>query len=303
MGKKSIVPLPTGTKISHYKLQRVLGGGGFSIVYLAEDLKTHEEVVVKEYFPAKLAERGENFTVKEKDSETAHLFKMGRRLFFQEASILAAISHPNVVQILDFSQNNGTVYTVMCYSRGMSLQAYLRRKGGRMSEPMIKQIFIPLLDALQEVHNQGLLHLDIKPGNIYLRQKLGPLLLDFGAVHKVLSAAPPRMFPVVTHGFSPPEQSIKSATLGPSADLYAVGASMRSCIDGKPPISAKERHKGKKLMPASMTHAGDYSELLLQVIDWCMEMKPKGRPQSAQEALSVLRDGVLPSGDKQRRRA
>jgi len=258
-------------------------------VYLATDLKTDNEVVVKEYMPVKLARRESDFSVHARDFSTEKLYKLGRKLFFQEASILAAIDHPNIVKVLDFEQSNNTIYSILSYERGMSLHSYLRRLKKPMSEKRLKAIFIALLDALSLVHAQGLLHLDIKPGNIYLRDKKGPLLLDFGAVHKILQSAPQRLFPVVTHGFSPPEQSIKNATMGPASDLYAIGASMRACIEGHPPISAKDRRKGEELKPCAELYAGRYSELLLHIIDWCMEMDYNDRPRSAQEVLKLLR--------------
>ena len=283
-----ITPLPVGTKVNHYRIVRVLGGGGFSIVYLAEDLLSQQEVVVKEYFPAKLAIRDKNLCVREKADDDKGLFKLGRKLFFQEASILAAIKHPNTVKVVDFCQANGTVYTTMLYEKGLSLQAYLKRRKQRPSQTTVLQIFLPLLDALKAMHSQGLLHLDIKPGNIFLRQDNGPLLLDFGAVHKLLRSAPPRMFPVVTHGFSPPEQSIKNSTLGPWTDLYALGATIYTCLGGKPPIAAKARRKGEVLPPAREAFADYYDALLLEVVDWCLELLPKERPQTTQEVTDLL---------------
>jgi serine/threonine protein kinase len=289
MGVKSITPLPPGTCIDDYAIKRVLGGGGFSIVYLAVDSKNGEEVVIKEYFPAKMASRGEDLHVHAKDAESAEMYRLGRKLFFQEASILASIDHPNIVKVLSFSQSNSTTYLVLEYEKGISLQSYVRRYGAPVPEAKVKFIFTALLDALSAVHEQGLLHLDIKPGNIYLRDTKGPLLLDFGAVHKILRSAPARLFPVITHGFSPPEQSMKNSNLGPATDLYAVGASMRACIEGKPPLSAKERRKGKEFIAASKLYAGQYSELTLHIMDWCMEMSPSDRPKSAKDVLKLLK--------------
>jgi len=276
------------SKLDHYQIDKVLGGGGFSIVYLATDTKTDQTVVIKEYFPIKLAKRGEDFSVIAKDESTEKYFKQGRKLFFQEASILAAIKHQNVVEILGFIQANDTIYSVMSYYPGLSLQAYLKKLGKYRDEKFILNIFIPILKGLSAVHKMGLLHLDIKPGNIYLRQGLPPILLDFGAVHKLILSSGSRLFPVVSHGFSPPEQSSRRSKLGPWSDLYAVGATMRACIESKPPPPAKERVKKNTMTPAIALYKEKYSNRLLKAIDWAMELDIKERPQSVEEFVAVL---------------
>ncbi|MDX1812191.1 MAG: serine/threonine-protein kinase [Gammaproteobacteria bacterium] len=280
--------LEDGTIIEHYCLERVLGGGGFSIVYLATDLRTNEQIVIKEYFPSKLATRDKDMSVIPKDDASEKYFRQGRKLFFQEASILASIDHPNVVKVLGFFQAYDTIYTVMKFERGLSLQAYIKKHGKEQSEKLILSVFIPVLRGLKSVHEIGLLHLDIKPGNIYLRKNNTPVLLDFGAVHKLRLSAGSRLFPVVSHGFSPPEQTRKNASLGPWTDLYAIGASMRACIEAKPPLAAKERVKDGKFEPVSKLYAGKYSSGLLRAIDWAMELEISNRPQSVDEFLKLI---------------
>ncbi len=280
--------LPSDTIIDNYRLEHVLGGGGFSVVYLATDLRTDAKVVIKEYFPAKLASRDENYHVVAKDAASEKYFRQGRKLFFQEASILASINHPNVVEILGFCQAYDTIYTAMPYESGLSLQAYIKKHGKGRSERSILSIFIPVLQGLKAVHEMGLLHLDIKPGNIYLRQSNAPILLDFGAAHKLRLSAGSRLFPVVSHGFSPPEQTRKHAKLGPWTDLYAIGASMRACIEAKPPTPAKDRLKNKTLIPAASLYHKHYSLELLKAIDWAMALEIEARPQSVTEFLDKL---------------
>ncbi len=285
--------LPLKSKLDHYQLDEVLGGGGFSIVYLATDTRNNETVVIKEYFPSKLAKRDNALNVVAKDESTEKFFKQGRKLFFQEASILAAIKHPNVVEILGFIQANGTIYSAMNYQRGISLQAYLKKMGKYRDEKFILNIFIPILKGLDAVHKMGLLHLDVKPGNIYLRQGLPPVLLDFGAVHKLILSSGSRLFPVVSHGFSPPEQSSRRSKLGPWSDLYAIGATMRACIESKPPPPAKDRIKKNNMTPASALYKDRYSKRLLKAIDWAMELDIHARPQNVEEFLNVLRPLII----------
>ena len=285
--------LPLKSKLDRYQIDKVLGGGGFSIVYLATDTINNDTVVIKEYFPVKLAKRDENLNVVAKDESTEKYFKQGRKLFFQEASILAAIKHPNVVEILGFIQDHGTIYSAMSYQRGVSLQAYLKKMGKYREEKFILNIFIPILQGLDAVHKMGLLHLDVKPGNIYLRHGLPPVLLDFGAVHKLVLSSGSRLFPVVSHGFSPPEQSTRRSKLGPWSDLYAIGATMRACIESKPPPPAKDRIKKNTMAPASALYRGRYSNRLLKAIDWAMELKIQDRPQTVEAFLDVLRPLII----------
>ena len=286
--RKTVDHLPIDCKLDHYTIEKVLGSGGFSIVYLARDTNSDETVVIKEYFPAKLAKRNAQAEVVANNESTEKYFKQGRKLFFQEASILAAIKHPNVVEILGFIQAHDTIYSVMRYYRGTSLQAYLKKLGKYRDEKFILNIFLPILKGLQTVHEMGLLHLDIKPGNIYLRQGLPPLLLDFGAVHKLVLSSGSRLFPVVSHGFSPPEQSTRRTKLGPWSDLYAIGASMRACIEGKPPTPAKERIKETDITPTSELYTDQYSKRLLKTIDWALELDINKRPQSVTDFINVL---------------
>ncbi|MDH5257602.1 MAG: serine/threonine protein kinase [Gammaproteobacteria bacterium] len=281
--------LPNNTIVDQFKIIKVIGGGGFSIVYLAEDTRTGHHVVLKEYFPAKLGRRAENMDVIAKTEKTEKYFKQGRKLFFQEASVLAALDHPSIVQITGFCQAHETIYTAMSYERGISLQAYIKKADTTRSEKFLISIFLPILDALDSVHEMGLLHLDLKPGNIYLRQGKPPLLLDFGAAHKLMLAAGTRMFPVVSHGFSPPEQSKRNARLGPWSDLYAIGATIRACIDSKPPPSAKERIKNNEMVPAVTAYEKQYSNRLLKAIDWAMNLEIDKRPQSIKDFSQVLR--------------
>jgi len=280
--------LPNNTVLDHFKTLKVIGGGGFSIVYLAENTQTGEHAVLKEYFPAKLGKRAESMDVIAKTEKTAQYFKQGRKLFFQEASVLAALDHPSIVKITGFCQAHETIYTAMNYERGISLQAYIKKKDSNRSEKFLISIFVPILDALKAVHELGLMHLDLKPGNIYLRQNKPPLLLDFGAAHKLMLAAGTRMFPVVSHGFSPPEQSKRNARLGPWSDMYAIGATIRACIESKPPPSAKERIKNNNMLPAVKAFQGQYSVELLKAIDWAMSLEINTRPQNVDEFLQVL---------------
>lgn len=280
--------LPTRTQLEHYLIENVLNAGGFGIVYLARDMKSKMQVVIKEYIPNKLAQRLSDGFVMPKGEQQAEHYNEGMRLFVQEATALVKLKHPNIVRVVNFFRSNGTAYMVMEYRPGKNLQHYIKKQGGNLSENFIRTIFPPLLESLKLVHDTGYLHLDLKPGNVHLCQGGTPLLLDFGAVHPRNASRKLQMTQVVTPGFSPPEQSDLRGFVGPWTDIYAIGATMRACIEGSSPVAAKEREIKDKLRPAVSAFKRRYSRSLLEALDWSMEMDPLLRPQSVDEFIEAL---------------
>ncbi|MDH3355255.1 MAG: serine/threonine protein kinase [Chromatiales bacterium] len=280
--------LPNGFKIDRYTLTKKMGGGGFSIVYLAVDGESGDEVVIKEFMPRKLAFRAEDGSVQIKPDVNSDAFTHGRRLFFQEANFLADLKHHNIVNVTNFFRANGTVYMVMDFQRGVTLQEYISRRSGGLSEDLIQTVFRALLDGLKMIHERGLLHLDLKPGNIYLRSGADPVLLDFGAVHEMKQTRQYQPGQVLTPGFSPYEQAQRGGYVGPWSDIYSMGATMRACISGGAPPPADERRMEDKMKPAAKEFRRKYSQVLLQAIDWAMEVDPTQRPQSVDQLLEAM---------------
>ncbi|HEY0721124.1 MAG TPA: serine/threonine-protein kinase [Gammaproteobacteria bacterium] len=290
--------LPVGCRIDDFVIDGKLGGGGFSIVYLAHIADSGKEVVVKEYMPRKLACRGEDgMTIHPQEEANQDQFNHGRKLFLQEASTLATINHPNIVHVISFFRANGTVYMVMDYEKGVNLQDYIHRHNGGLSEKLLNTVFRPLLDGLRFIHDKGLLHLDIKPGNIYLRAGGNPLLLDFGAVHEMQQSRRYQSGQVLTLGFCPVEQSTPGGYVGPWTDLYAIGATMRACIEGVSPPPAEARRMKETMRPAAELFRKNYSPHLLASIDWAMEVDPMLRPQNVDQMLAGMDHGA-PHRDK-----
>ena len=280
--------LPSGTLVDEYTIVRTLGGGGFSIVYLAAD-QQGKQVVLKEYMPSRIANRDDSHTVVASKENYSDRFAHGQRLFFQEAGALGNLKHPNIVNVINFFRANGTVYMVMEYEEGYNLQYYIQRHKGKLSETFILTVFLPLLDGLRTIHKNGLLHLDVKPGNIHLRQGASPLLLDFGAVHEMMHTRQFQPNQVVTPGFSPIEQLDPGGYVGPWTDIYAIGASMRTCMAGTPPPSSTKRRERDTMKAALNAFKKNYSPSLLEAVDWAMEVDPILRPQNVEQLIDVLK--------------
>ncbi|MBI4754102.1 MAG: serine/threonine protein kinase [Betaproteobacteria bacterium] len=272
-------PLPPGYQLEQYRIERQLSLGGFSIVYLARD-ESGNLVVIKEYLPNSLALRRDGKILPSIAEEHKAAFRHGMRCFFEEGKALAGLSHPNVVRVLNFFRANETVYMVMQYERGRTLQEYVQKSRGEIREKFLRGVFLRLLNGLREVHARKLLHLDIKPANIWLRSEGSPVLLDFGAARQTLAADLRLLKPMYTPGFAAPEMHGERQLLGPWSDIYSVGASLYACMARAAPQAADARIKGDRLVPATKRWAGKYSPQLLQTIDWCLRLNHMERPQS-----------------------
>lgn len=280
--------LQSGTIIDQYMIERELAHGGFSSVYLARQMTDQTQVAIKEYLPRKLAHRTWNNLVAPNGDEAKTLFMRGRALFFEEAKVLAMLKHHNIVDVINFFQANDTVYMVMTYDYGVTLDKILHRKMLPITEEFLLAVFPLLLNGIEAVHQKGLVHLDIKPANILIRAENDPLLLDFGAIRKITLDPQRNRAKVLTNGYSPIEQYDNNGNLGPWSDIYAVGASMRACLDFKIPIPSPDRVKQDNLPPAVKAHKRRFPEYLLKAIDWAMAIFPENRPQSVAELQQAL---------------
>lgn len=286
--------LQSGTIIDQYVIERELAHGGFSSVYLARQREDQIQVAIKEYLPRKLAHRTWNNVVVANGDDAKALFLKGRALFFEEAKVLATLKHPNIVEVTNFFQANDTVYMVMTYDYGVTLDKILYKKLLGIDESFLLSVFNRLLSGVEAIHDNALLHLDIKPANILIRAKNDPMLLDFGAIRRFPNGDQPNnRTTVLSKGFAPIEQYVsQNGSLGPWSDIYAIGASMRTCLDGKIPISSVERGQQDLLVPAIKVHKRKFPDYLLNAVDWAMAVQPKDRPQS----IKALRHALSADG-------
>ena len=311
MAAQNNAPLPDGLKLAGYRIVKKIASGGFSIVYLAYD-EDGNAVAIKEYLPSSLALRQWGELAPAIPPENLPTFRIGLKCFFEEGRALAQISHPNVVSVLNFFRANDTVYMVMAYESGRSLQEHILRRRDKGEQPLVSEKFIrkmfrQVMNGLREVHTHKLLHLDIKPANIYLRADGTPILLDFGAARQTLRVDSPKLYPMYTPGFAPVELYEKDGNLGPWTDIYSIGASIFACMVGAPPQPVDQRKVDEKMESHFRKLEGVYSPELIQVVRWSLMIDPLERPQSVfalQRALMApVREEKLRMVDKVIRKA
>lgn len=289
--------LPPDTRLGDYRIVKQIASGGFGLVYLAIDSKGRR-VAIKEYLPAALCTReaGELHPVVQ--PEKLSLYRLGLKSFFEEGRALAQISHDSVVRVLNFFRENETVYMVMNLLEGASLQDYVitarsLKKPKILHEATIQSLFEEILNGLRIVHQHRMLHLDIKPANIFVTDDDRAVLIDFGAAREVINHEINFVRPMYTPGFAAPEMYRRKADLGPWTDIYAIGACMFVCMLGYPPNAAPQRLEKDRLSLALSKVRKIYSDSLIEMVEWCMALDPLSRPQSVHALVKEIEaDGM-----------
>ena len=284
MSKIKPAPLPPDTAIGGYRVIRRLATGGFGVVYLAVD-GDGQKVAIKEYLPSSLATRSPGDLAPKVPPEKLSLYRLGLKSFFEEGRALAQLSHASVVSVLNFFRENETVYMVMNYLEGASLQDFIvtardLKTQKVFRESTIRSLFDEVLRGLRIVHQHKMLHLDIKPANIFITDDNKAVLIDFGAAREVLSKEGNFIRPMYTPGFAAPEMYRRDSSMGPWTDIYAIGACIYACMQGFPPTEAPQRQEKDRLSLSLAKLRGVYSDNLIEVVEWCMALDPLSRPQS-----------------------
>lgn len=275
--------------LCEYRLESVLGAGGFGLTYLGWDTKLEKHVAIKEYLPDELAIRALDHSVVPVNTENEVNYKWGLDRFIQEARTLAKFSHPNIARVNRFLEANNTSYMVMDYEAGESLHQCLRRTQ-TLDEAALKSILMPILDGLEAVHKIGFLHRDIKPSNVFIRESGIPVLLDFGSARVAAVEISKSMTAIVSPGYAPLEQYSNDGNQGPWSDIYALSCVMYRAIAGINPPSAIQRMKSD-MVPAALNEARtSYSERFLKAIEWGMKLDERIRPQSVAEWRDLFLD-------------
>lgn len=289
--------LPKGYRLQEYRIERVLGFGGFGITYLAIDTNLDKTVAIKEYLPNDLALRANGAAVVPKATECREDFQWGLDRFLDEARALARFRHPNLVPVHRFFEANGSAYVVMEYEAGERLTDILRRTVQSVPEEEALALLDGLLDGLAAVHRGGYLHRDVKPGNIIVRADGTPVLIDFGAARQALGQRSQAVTSIVTPGYAPLEQYTTSGNQGPWTDIYAAGAVAYQIVTGAPPPEATARARQDPYRRLAGQKFPDYSDAFLRAVDWALRVDEHERPQTVSDFHRALHGEIDPPAE------
>ena len=274
--------LPLGSMLLEYRLESVLGSGGFGMTYLAYDTNLELKVAIKEYLPVELAVRALDGCIVPVSTGTEYNYKWGLDRFLQEARVLAKFSHPNIVTVGRYFEANSTAYMVMNYESGVSLSQMLKRLA-EPDEALLLRIMLPLLDGLHAVHMAGFLHRDIKPSNIFIRDTGVPVLLDFGAARLAIGASTHTITSILTPGYAPLEQYAKDGNQGAWTDIYSLAAVCFRAVTGDNPPDVVTRLQNDPVLSALLGARSRFTTGFLHAINRGLDVDERKRPQSVPE--------------------
>jgi len=280
-----------------YKILKVLGEGAFGITYKALDTSLDRLCVIKEFLPTSFAVRNNsNTTVSIRSESEKDNYEWGLKSFSNEAKSLARFTHPNIVQVRTTFQENNTAYFEMPFEEGMDLEEYLETVNPDLSEQQIIDIAIPILNGLSEAHKHGILHRDIKPGNIFIRKNGMPMLIDFGAAREALGTKSHDLTQILTPPYAPAEQyQSDRAKQGAWTDIYAVGITLYKLITKKTSkeIPASTDRQSSVFVenepdPIETPTNTKYSQKLIDAIMAMLKIRAKDRPQNCSDAIGLI---------------
>ena len=288
--------LPPGVLLQQrYLVGRALGAGGFGITYLVKDGQTGQLRAVKEYLPNTLAVRdAASLTVYPSSSANSETYQHGLSVFKREAQMLRAFSgNPSVVQVYDYFEANGTAYFVMEYLDGVNLKALSRSMGGKLSLALATEILQNMAQILDGVHQQGMLHRDVSPENIFVTKAGLTKLIDFGATRFFVGERSQSLSVILKPGFAPPEQYSSKGNQGPWTDLYALCATFYNVVCGQGLPDAPDRLSGEAVPPMHLLAPGIPPNVEAAVekglsLDWRL------RQQSMAEFLAEVATSAAP---------
>lgn len=275
-----------------YKIEEVIGAGGFGITYRAWDPLLQSYVAIKEYYPSGIATRSaDSSKVCVPVGQEQREYHRGRIRFLKEAQDVARFqSEPNIVSIYDYLEENDTAYMVMEYLHGCTLKQYIREHGGRLDTDYILHICLSVLDALAVVHKAGMIHRDISPENIFICEDLTVKLIDFGAAKQVYLDGEQTMSVVLKPGYAPPEQYAKKDKQGPWTDIYALGATLYFVATGEKPEESFGRVLEDTIKPVCEVNP-EIPRAMSQVIMRAMSVKIEDRYQTVEAMREALLAG------------
>ena len=293
--------LAPGAVIDNLRIDRVLGQGAFAITYLVTDQVLNKSFALKEYLPRELVSRSEDGVLAPGNAEVSSQYSTGLSYFLTEGRTVAQLEHANIVKVFRCFEANGTAYLLMPWYRGEALHKLLKRSGTFTSEEALA-LSRPLLNALEYIHGQGLIHQDIKPANIYITENGQPILLDFGAAGQRLDAGTSTRWKLGSEGYAALEQSEEAGNIGPWTDIYGLSATLYRCISGQIPVAAVQRKRAlgegepDPLPAIENLVPGQQFSGILGAIGRGLALDPVARPQSIQAWRSAFSQGKHGAG-------
>ena len=276
--------LPIGTVLGDFTLTKVIGLGGFGIVYMAHDRALERTVAIKEYLPITIAGRTNTQTVRVRSTHQQDTYTSGLHSFMREARLQARFSHPAMLEVYQVWEQNGTAYMAMRYYPGSSLRDLRHDAHGSQlfDEASIERIMSPVFDALEELHSQSILHRDVSPDNILIMPSGAPVLLDFGSARMVVAGAEQSLTTVLKPGYAPIEQYADDGAMeqGPWTDVYGLGAVLHFLAVGNAPPQAVTRLLGGSLREFDEEAPFRYSPGFVAAVNSALVVKPNDRLKS-----------------------
>ena len=266
------ISLPKGLKINEYTIAKKLSLGGFSVVYLAYN-KNGMPVAIKEFFPNNLHLRKSGYRVDFINMREKHRFQEGLKAFKDETEIVMKLKHKNIIEIVNFFEMNGTAYIVMPYEYGMTLSKYISTETSH-NEQEITSIIEGVFSAVQMFHEHNIIHLDLKPGNIWLRPNKEALILDFGTARIINDPIKSKQPPMHTPGYAAPEQHkefFQPSRVGVWTDYYGLGATLYALLEKSSPIPSPELLLNSTRVNITERRKGQFSNGILNIVDYLMQ--------------------------------
>ncbi|HMN20125.1 MAG TPA: DUF4384 domain-containing protein [Ottowia sp.] len=285
--------LAAGTRVAEFEVTRLIGQGGFGVVYEAWDHTLERVVALKEYLPGSLATRSASGSIVPLSERQRETFDLGMRSFINEARLLAQFDHPSLVKVYRFWEERGTTYLVMPYYQGRTLRQALAGTSGGADEAWLLGIVDGVSQALAVMHAAQCYHRDIAPDNIMLLDGSDrPVLLDFGAARRVISDKTQAITVILKPGYAPIEQYAEMPDMrqGAWTDVYALAAVLHVAVTGRVPPPSVGRILSDSYVPLAQDAAlrQRYSAGLLAAIDAGLAVRPEARPQSVAAFRALL---------------
>ncbi|MBF0193698.1 MAG: serine/threonine protein kinase [Magnetococcales bacterium] len=295
-------PLKKGVVLNECEILKVLGIGAFGITYLAYDKLLDRKVAIKEFFPRDFATRNKKQHVVPKQNSDPELFKWGLERFFLEGRTLAKFKHVSIVGVVRIFRELGSAYLIMDFEPGLSLGEHIKKQQQSLfqakrnfTKDEIFKIIRYLSGGLKAIHATGIIHRDIKPDNIIIRDNGVPVLLDFGAARQAILEKNAQLTVMATPAYAPPEQFLQDGNQGPWTDIFAMGAVLYQMIGGEKPLDAGARllatsaNKPDPYIPAKQIGRGKFPKEFLHAIDEALLIDQSKRPKSIDDWLKMMR--------------